>query len=301
MKSKANGILLLNKPSGITSFKALNSVKKQLKVFSENKIKVGHTGTLDRFAEGLLVVLTGKFTKLNPVFTSFDKSYEAVILFGKQTDTLDPEGEVIKTSPIPELSLIKDKIESFKGSILQRPPIFSAVHVNGERAWKKALKGEIEELPERKIRIDSFDILDWTPPQLRCRISCSKGTYIRSLARDIGCACGSCAHLNNLKRLTVGPFSVENSISAEHFNPENDLLSGRSAFSLLEHHMPGMFTDIEINKNHIEKIRHGVVPDDSFFIKPPQTDGHFTVFNEDDFIAYIKRESEKYSYIFTGL
>ena len=300
MIADVNGILLLNKPAGITSFKALGTIKKQLRLYTEQKVKVGHTGTLDSFAEGLLVVLTGKFTRFNSYFTMFDKEYEAEIEFGKETETLDPEGSVIKTGIIPDAEVVKEKSAGFLGPLKQRPPVFSAVHVNGERAYKKALRGEIEELPERDVIIHSFEILDWSPPHLRCMIKCSKGTYIRSIARDLGAACGSCAFLSGLKRLSVGPYNVSSSISAEQFNPAEDLLTGRKAFNELHGLYPEAFQALEINENYIEKIRKGMDIGDSFFKKAPGRNGSFTVFNIDEFIAYINYNSGNYSYNFVG-
>ncbi len=300
MTTDTNGILLLNKPSGITSFKALGNIKKQLRIFSNNKIKVGHTGTLDSFAEGLLVVLTGKFTRFNPSFTAFDKSYEAEIIFGTETDTLDPGGKEIKTGPVPDYeTIISSKIQ-FSGTIYQRPPVFSAVHINGERAYKKAVKGEMPELPERKITINSFDILDWKPPVLRCRIDCSKGTYIRSIARDLGNLCGSCARLEKLKRLKVGPFSVDDSISPDEFNPELHLMSGLKVFNLLDSYLPGSFIPLMVKEEFVPLIRNGAAIRDNFFTECPEKNGLYVLNNSSEFIAYIKIESGIYSYIFVG-
>ena len=300
MTTDINGIILLNKTPGVTSFKALGSIKKSLREYSGNKVKIGHSGTLDSFAEGLLVLLSGRFTRLNPVFTAFDKSYEADIVFGIETNTLDPGGEITATGPIPELSTIKDKIKGFTGEIMQRPPLFSAVHVNGERAYKKALKGTITELPERGIRIDTFDIIDWTPPILKCRVECSKGTYIRSLARDLGRASGTYAHLGALKRLSVGPFSIENSVSANEFNPGKHIISGRETFNLLKSAAPGLFGTLEASESGIGLLKHGSDINNGFFKAPPESDGSYAVFADNDFIAYINYNENKYSYNFVG-
>jgi len=298
--TETNGIILLNKTAGLTSFKALGSLKKALRDYSGSKVKIGHTGTLDSFAEGLLVILSGRFTKLNPVFTGFNKTYEADIVFGTRTNTLDPGGEVVENLPVPELNEIEKHIPLFKGVIKQRPPLFSAVHVNGERAYKKALQGTITELPERDIRIDAFDILDWRPPVLKCRIACSKGTYIRSIARDLGIAAGSCAHLGALTRLSVGPFNIEDSVYAADFKPGKDLISGRDVFLKLSAVHPEQFGIIEARDEGVRLLRHGADIDDSFFIEEPAVNGSYAVFNDNDFIAYISYMDGRYSYNFVG-
>jgi len=293
-----NGILLLNKPAGITSFKALGNIKKALKEAQGCKVKVGHTGTLDRFAEGLLVVLTGKFTRLNPVFTNFDKIYEAEIKFGVSTETLDPEGEITETASLPDIETIKDNVINFRGKISQRPPIYSAVHVDGERAYKQALRGELKELPERDITIYEFEIIEWNAPFLRCRIHCSKGTYIRSIARDLGHACGSCAHLTALKRLSVGPFKSDSGVTDADFNPETDLITGRKVFDKISEFNPDLFKVVEIHEKYESLIRNGKNINDDIFTSKPLADGKYALFCAGVFIACITRTSGQYSYLF---
>jgi len=196
-----NKVLLLNKQAGETSFQSLGKLKKLL-----GTRKVGHTGTLDKFATGLMVVLSGKLTRLNPLFTGMDKRYQAQIYFGKETDTLDPEGQVIAEAAIPQLTDIEQSLSGFLGPQKQIPPIFSAIHVNGKRAWKRALQGEEVEMTPRQVEIYSMKILTWESPVLTLDVCCSKGTYIRSLARDLGLACNSRAHLIALNRSEVGSF-----------------------------------------------------------------------------------------------
>lgn len=198
----ANRIILLNKESGVTSFTALNKVKK---TFGK---KVGHTGTLDKFAQGLLIVLTGSMTKLNPLFSSMDKSYRAHILFGSETDTLDPEGEVIATGEIPSFDTIRKAMKHFDGEILQKPPIYSALHVGGKRASVLARKGKPVELESRPVRIDAFEVVSYEDGVLIADIRVSKGTYIRSMARDLGLLSSSRAHLVSLVRTSIGPFAL---------------------------------------------------------------------------------------------
>jgi tRNA pseudouridine55 synthase len=181
--SSPAGIVFLKKSSGMTSFFALGYLKRAL-----HTKRIGHAGTLDRFAEGLMIAAYGPYTRLMPLFVGLDKRYRALFEFGKETSTLDPEGDVTAEAPLPSEEEIRARASGFTGSMRQRPPAFSAVHIDGKRAYSRALKGESFEVPERGITIYSFDILDWTPPYLDVDIRCSKGTYIRSLARDFALA-----------------------------------------------------------------------------------------------------------------
>ncbi len=195
-----NGVVLLDKRPGMTSFQALYPLKK---VYGKT---VGHTGTLDSFAEGLLVVLVGKFTKFNPLFTAFDKVYEADFTFGTETDTLDPTGRVVYEGKLT--SKPSELAGRWVGELLQVPPDYSAVHVDGRRASDRVRLGQAIELAARAVTVYSLDVLAWNAPVLTVRIHCSKGTYVRALARDWGRACGSGAHVSRLKRLKVGPFEL---------------------------------------------------------------------------------------------
>lgn len=208
-------VFLLNKPAGISSFSALGSVKRAL-----GTGKVGHCGTLDPFAEGLLIALSGAATKTAGYFTGLDKSYHAVMGFGYETDTLDTEGEIINTSPIPSLEDIESVIPSFTGRIRQTPPAYSAVKINGRRAYSLARNGETPDLPSREVNIESFTIIDWKPPQLTFSVSCSSGTYIRSLARDLAQAISCRGSLQSLTRTAIGPFTIEEAMCPDTFKLE---------------------------------------------------------------------------------
>jgi len=203
-------LFLLDKPAGISSFKALGALKRNL-----GTKKVGHAGTLDPFATGLLLVMSGKMTRSIHVLTDMDKKYEAVFRFGKETDTLDSEGELIAEAPIPEYRAIQDARNQFTGSITQRPPAYSAIKIDGKRAYSQARKGCEVKIPERIVHIHDFQFLDWNPPDLRVVINCSKGTYIRSIARDLGLAAGSRAYCHELRRLAIGPFHVDKAVKPE--------------------------------------------------------------------------------------
>ena len=208
--SDISGIVLLAKQAGLTSFSSLSSVKRAL-----GTTKVGHTGTLDSFADGLLVVLVGKLTHLVPHITNFDKTYIALIEFGSETDTLEPTGQVVKTGKIPAKEEVESVLPKFLGEIDQIPPAYSALHVDGKRASDLMREGKSVELKPRKITISSIILLDFTDKFARIEVSCSKGTYIRSLARDIALACGTVAHLKELKRTRVGPFKLEDAVFGE--------------------------------------------------------------------------------------
>jgi tRNA pseudouridine55 synthase len=201
--TETSGYILLNKKAGITSFEALDAVKK---AFSTSK--VGHTGTLDKFAEGLLLVLVGRAVKLSPWVSGSDKQYQGIIRFGVETDTLDPEGEPVAQASVPTREQLEAAIPGFRGDLLQAPPAYSAVHVNGERASRLARSGKSVEMEKRPVSVYALDLLSYEPPLARIRVHCSKGTYIRSLARDLALAAGSRGHLVSLTRTHIAGFQV---------------------------------------------------------------------------------------------
>jgi tRNA pseudouridine55 synthase len=208
-------MLLLNKPPGRTSFQALGQVKKAL-----GTKKVGHTGTLDKFASGLLIALAGKATKLVPRFEAFDKTYIGEITFGKETDTLDPEGSIIAEAPLPGLAALEASLAEFRGEILQKPPAYSALHINGKRAYELARSGEAPEMKARPVSIYSLELLSYQEEDGRVRSAViraevSKGTYIRSLARDIALAAGSRGYLSALTRIKIGDYKLEDALDLE--------------------------------------------------------------------------------------
>ena len=214
-----SSLVLLAKRPGRTSFSSLFSVKHAL-----GTKKVGHTGTLDSFAEGLLVVCTGALTRIASRITAFDKEYEAIIAFGTETDTLDPYGAAVRTAPLPSKESFIDAFNAFKGELMQKPPAFSALHVDGQRASDLARKGIEVEVPERKITVFSSSIKeiqekDGLVEYAHVVFHVSKGTYIRSLARDIAASCGSAAHLIGLRRTKVGSFRLEDAAGYELLEP----------------------------------------------------------------------------------
>lgn len=213
--NKANNnsvIVLFAKKPGRTSFSSLYTIKKALKT-----TKVGHTGTLDSFASGLLVVCAGSLTRLAGRITEFDKTYKAVIKFGEETDTLECTGKVVKTAPLPAFSDLEKAFEKWSGKIMQVPPAFSALHLNGSRASDLARSGKAVELAARPVEVFSYKIIDTLFDDVEkkkvraclAEFSVSKGTYIRALARDIAYSCGSAGHLTGLLRTRVGNFRLE--------------------------------------------------------------------------------------------
>ena len=225
--SNASGIVLYAKHPGCTSFSSLFSIKKAL-----NTTKVGHTGTLDSFAEGLLVVCVGNHTRLAGKITGFSKRYEAIIAFGTETDTLEYTGNPINQTNLPTLKNLQKSLENFTGDILQAPPAFSAVHVDGKRASDLARVGKSFEIPKRPVTVFEAKILDvifedeinQTVKYAKINFFVSKGTYIRCLARDIAKDCGSSAHLIGLLRTEVGSFKLEDAVGKsllKNFTIEN--------------------------------------------------------------------------------
>jgi tRNA pseudouridine55 synthase len=219
------GIILLNKPTGQTSFQSLGELKRRL-----GTGRVGHTGTLDKFAEGLLVVLCGTMTRLCAFATEMDKEYVAVVTFGRGTDTLDPEGAVTAEGTVPTAEEIRAVLPSFRGEISQVPPAYSAVHVDGRRAYQAAREGSEVRIAARTVRIDQCEMLDLSGADATLRIACSKGTYIRSLARDIAERLGTCAHVSQLRRTRVGGFRVEDAVAPDAFDPSRHVLSPSAFF-----------------------------------------------------------------------
>ncbi len=205
-------IILVDKPAGISSFGIVAKIRRELKEEFGHKIKVGHTGTLDPFATGLLILLSGKMTKKSNEFLKLDKIYEAEMKLGFISTTGDPEGEVTEYSSQkikPTKAEIESCINSFIGEIDQTVPKFSAIKINGERAYKLARSGADFKTPTRKITIFRIEILDYSYPTLKIRCHVSSGTYIRTLAEDIGKKLGTGAYLTALRRTKIGDYHIE--------------------------------------------------------------------------------------------
>jgi tRNA pseudouridine55 synthase len=220
-ESFKNGqVLLVDKPLEWTSFQVVNKLRWQIKQrFKLKKIKVGHAGTLDPLATGLLILCTGNETKNIDSYQAQIKEYTGIFTIGATTPSYDLETTIDKTFEISHInpSLIEETTKQFIGTIQQKPPIFSAIKHDGKRLYDLARKGETAEIKSREITIFEFEITKIEMPNLHFRAVCSKGTYIRSLAFDFGKALNSGAHLSALRRTKIGEFSVDNAFSVESF------------------------------------------------------------------------------------
>jgi len=216
-------ILLINKPLGWTSFDVVKKIKNLIRTkYSLKKLKVGHAGTLDPLASGLLIVCTGKFTKQISELQGQAKIYTGDITLGGTTPSYDLETEIdtkFETNHITE-NLIKEATAQFIGEIEQKPPIFSALKRGGERLYEKARRGESFEIQARKVSVHSFDIKTIEMPKVSFEIKCSKGTYIRSIAYDFGTALNSGAHLSKLCRTAIGDYQLVDALDVSDFEKQ---------------------------------------------------------------------------------
>jgi len=213
-KGDFEGVLLIDKPDGMTSHDVVDRVRHKLKMK-----RIGHAGTLDPNATGLMIILVGKATKLSQYLMGLDKTYEGVIAFGVETTTQDGEGEVVAEKPVPELSeeQMNDAIKEFIGDQYQTPPMFSAKKQGGVPLYKLARKGQTVEREPRFIHVSSFKMDKWSSPNLEFSLSCSKGTYVRTIANDLGEKIGCGAYLKDLRRTDIERFKIEDSIELESF------------------------------------------------------------------------------------
>ena len=244
-----NGVLVVDKPGGITSFDVVARVRRAL-----GERRVGHTGTLDPMATGVLPVCVGEATKLVPFLMGGDKVYEAEALLGVTTDTLDATGTVVATADAAGVTraAVAAALPRFVGTILQRPPMHSALRVDGRRLYELARKGvEVERAP-RPVRVDAIELVTWAPPRLGLRVRCGKGTYIRSLVADLGAALGPGAHLTALRRTRVGPFSLAQAVMLDTIGPETRLLSPAEA---LADHATVPLDDLQVRDVRAGKLR----------------------------------------------
>jgi tRNA pseudouridine55 synthase len=213
-----NGIVVVNKPSGMTSHDVVSRARRKFKMR-----QIGHAGTLDPLATGVLILLVGKGTKLFNKFEPFDKAYTASLILGTRTTTADVQGEIIQQMPYEHVTQpdMVDAFQHFIGDIEQIPPMVSAVKVNGRRLYELARKGIEVERQARLIRIDRLDLLEFHSPRVRFYLECSKGTYVRKLAEDVGerLGCGAC--IAEIQRTKVGPFVIEESVTLDELSEKD--------------------------------------------------------------------------------
>lgn len=226
MKAKS-GILLVDKPAGWTSFDVCAKIRGQIRAEytargekpTKRQLKVGHAGTLDPFATGLLIILLGDATSRASEFLKLDKVYEATVELGKTSTTGDPEGELTEVNTTqPTREEIEQVLEQFRGEITQRPPAFSAIKINGQRAYKLARAGKEVVIPERTVTIYELETTDYLYPNLKIRARVSSGTYIRTLAEDIGKALGVGAYCSELRRTHVGQWDIAEAKTVTDFD-----------------------------------------------------------------------------------
>ncbi|OQY26955.1 MAG: tRNA pseudouridine(55) synthase TruB [Candidatus Cloacimonetes bacterium 4572_55] len=243
-----NGILALDKPAGLTSFSVVNRVRRIVKTK-----KAGHTGTLDPFATGVLVVCLNQATRLVPYLQEGEKEYLAEVRLGEERDTYDATGKIIS---VQDASHIRDQdvetaLRGFVGVIDQVPPIFSALKVGGKRMYEFARSGQTVERQPRRVEIRSIDVLEIKIPFVRLSVSCSKGTYIRSLAHDLGQELGCCAHLSGLRRVKNGMFSIDECITLPCLekSPQDRIIPLEKVVS----HFPSL----SLSRQAEEQVTHG--------------------------------------------
>ena len=207
----AEGLLLVDKPAGVTSHDVVDSVRRTLATK-----KVGHAGTLDPMATGLLLIGVGRATRLLRFLGGLAKTYEGTLRLGVETDTLDADGEVMRESPVDVTEdRLAEAMHGMVGESLQAPPAYSAVKVGGRKLYEAARAGDRLEAEPRPIRVDAFELLSFEPPDATFRVVCSGGTYVRVLAADVGAAVSTGAHLTTLRRTAIGPYRVEDAVAPD--------------------------------------------------------------------------------------
>lgn len=285
-----NGIVLLDKKKGATSFETVKKLRGRIGVK-----KAGHTGTLDKFASGLLVVCINSATAIQGLLMAKFKRYVATLRLGVETDTLDEYGRSAVKKPFQPFSddEILEVLKSFLGTSRQIPPAFSAIHINGKRSYKRALDGEDFHLPSREIEIREISLIEAGEEMISFEVLVSKGTYVRSLGRDIARALGTCGHLTDLRRIEIGKFSVKDACSIDEIGENVPIIPMNDALS--------EFPAITTNHEETRKIYNGVPPekvlDKSEMMRMPN--GFVRVIFSGDLIAIVEKgETLRYFRVF---
>lgn len=252
MNNAISGVLVVDKPVGMTSHDVVQAIRR-----GSNIRRAGHTGTLDPRASGVLVVLIGPAVRLSEYVSASDKRYQAVIMLGTSTDTYDADGKTTSSSPINVTEeQFNEELQKFVGQIEQVPPPYSAVKVQGRKAYDRARSGEEFELEPRIINVYSLEVLEWAPPEVVVDVNCSSGTYVRSLANDLGARLGCGATLTGLRRTKSGRFSLRDAVSLRKLNEA--FIDG----SWYQYLIPAAealsdWPMIELNQEQMDAIRHG--------------------------------------------
>ena len=253
IKNVVSGVLVVDKPVGLTSHDVVQIIRRGTGIR-----RAGHTGTLDPRASGVLVVLIGPAVRLSEYVSASDKRYQATIRLGSSTDTYDAEGTITGSSPVEDISeeQFDDILQTFTGEIEQVPPPYSAVKVKGRKAYEMAREGEEVDLQPRTIRVYSLEILEWAPPEVVVDVYCSSGTYVRSLANDLGNALGCGAHLVGLRRTKSGRFTLRDAVPLRRLQETFD------AGTWYRHLIPAAealadWPMVELDGDQVELVRHG--------------------------------------------
>jgi tRNA pseudouridine55 synthase len=268
MPAGAEGLLLVDKPSGVTSHDVVDVVRRSLRTR-----KVGHAGTLDPMATGLLIVGVGRATRLLRYLGDLPKSYAATGRLGEETDTLDADGRIVRSAPVDvSRAQIERACAALVGDSLQTPPAYSAVKVGGRKLYEAARKGDALEAPARPIRVDAFEVSAFDGRDVEVRITCSGGTYVRVLVADVGRALGSGAYLVRLRRTAIGPFRVEDARPPGEGTPE--------PIERAIGHLP----KIRLEPEEARAASHGRI------LAPAGIDGPYAVYGPDDVLKGIYRD-----------
>ena len=279
-----DGIVLLDKKPGLTSFEAVKIIKRLLGLK-----KAGHAGTLDKFATGLLIICLNGATVLQNIFMEGEKVYRAVVKFGKQTDTLDPYGRIIKESSVKRFTKteIMKALNIFIGDIEQYPPLYSAIRINGKRLYKRVLSGEEVDVSPRKVHIYWIKLIGIYEDYIIIETKVSKGTYIRSLARDIAEELGTVGYCESLRRLSVGNFNVNQAAEIDNISLENVIPTEKS-LSFLPY--------IQIDEHTARKVSNGLRADKVFKDRLPKVRSKYIRILYEDKLIAILENSKKLKY-----
>lgn len=250
-----NGVLLINKPVGLTSHDVIDRLRHSL-----GQRGGGHTGTLDPLAGGLLIACLGRATKISRFLMGLDKEYEAAVRLGVASETFDAEGvgSDAGTDEVPRVNVteIREVTESFVGNIKQTVPPYAAVRVEGKKLYERARKGQKVDLPTRQVTISSIDVLSYDPPDLYIRVACSKGTYIRSLAHDIGQRLGCGSYLKELTRTRIGQFKLEDALTLDRVAELHNRAELDDRIMSIEQALP--LGAIKVTDEFAPRVRHGI-------------------------------------------
>ena len=284
LKNIVSGVLVVDKPIGLTSHDVVQIIRRGTGIR-----RAGHTGTLDPRASGVLVVLIGPAVRLSEYVSASDKRYQATIQLGRSTDTYDSEGTVIKATPVENISeeQFNEILQSYVGEIQQVPPPYSAVKVKGKKAYEMARKGKPVDLEPRIINVFNLEILEWAPPEVVIDVYCSSGTYVRSLANDLGDSLGTGAHLIGLRRTKSGQFTLRDAVSLRRLKESFDA-GDWYQFLIPAADALGDWPMIELNPDEVELVRHGHrIP-----AEPDASDWVRGLSQQDDLVALLEHDPE---------